>query len=263
MTKKYLIANMHSDRDINKWTEYFVASLHKNNPKLVCLLEGVRLGTEFSTINPDTIDLYQKLLNSWLDNKLTNTQQEDLLKLLGKEQMLSMPVTKLILKIMSSMPCKGIDNDMDCETATVNTFKEFLQLASTEITGKAAERDAFLYQNIKNHPGECVVIIGFAHIINWLQKGLLNEDYIIICPSVDVSCIKNAVDNYNKVLKTNIQYDEQLAQETLSKFTHIKGVQYIDIKDWLSNNNQNNLYLNLSPEDNISDLIGEVGNNHE
>ena len=92
---------------------------------------------------------------------------------------------------------------------------------------------------------------------------MLNEGYIIICPNVDVSYIKNALDNYNKVFKTNIKYDEQLAQAALRKFTNIKGVKYIDIKDWLSNNNQNNLYLNLSPEDNISDVIGKLNLDHD
>lgn len=226
MTKKYLIANMHNDRDINKWTESFVASLYKNNPNLVCLLEGVPSGVNFS-VPSGTIDIYQKLLNSWFDNKLTHTQQEDLLKILDKEQILYMPFTKLLITIASSMPCKGIeDTELEGEEPTVNTFKEFLQkLVCTEITTDEEARDTVLYNNIKNYPGECVVIIGFAHIINWLQKGLLNEDYTIICPGLDVSLIKNAVDHYNKIFKTNVQYDEPSAQEALSKITNIKGVQ--------------------------------------
>lgn len=279
MGKKYLIANMHTDKEVCKQTEYLVSWLYKQNEKLVCLLEGIPSGEITPPISPDTadfyqkIDIYQKLLNSWFDNKLTNTQQEDLLTIFGQDRLLNMPLFKLLITIKSLMPHKGIEderrldgedeevlNDEDA-APSVNTFKEFVEEVFSDISAEDYERDALLYKNIKNYPGECIVIIGFTHIINWLQKGLLNEDYIIICPGLDISYIKNAVDHYNKIFKTSIQYDEQLAQKVYNELSNIKGVQYIDLKGCLPGDNQNNLYLN--PEDNMSEVIGKLGLDHD
>lgn len=207
MSKKIIIANIHNNQKVNDFTYFYIKSL--NNPNIMILMEGI---SDQVTTNPAAMDRHQfltyKSINTYIKNEPVDgvEKAKTYLEKQGIKGITlnNVAALRLQLELASSFHTKGIEDPILVEEEYQKIISNVQSIELNldkfvELLSKLNDnpRDKHMLESIKEFDGDCIAIVGAAHLLSWIQGNKLDESISIIVPIYN-DIIKDITKEFNE-----------------------------------------------------------------
>ncbi len=223
MPNKIIICNNHIDEKICQYTLKMIKKMQEKNENITILLEGVSRefldldkASKIDFVNKNIYPSYAILMKEVIESRAT-----------------IIPIEKNVF-----------DKCDNAEDEQINNFHDFvekeievkLNIATDkyelhEYTQEDKLRDEHMFRIFNEFEGDCVLIIGSAHPLKWLQQGLIQPDEVnVLFPNHD-----NDVKNAFELWCQNIEYNEEIGQKIHNDIQETivnLGAEYIDLNNF-------------------------------